>query len=1067
MVKRMRSFLSAVMLMIAVTVSAQVTTASLSGKVTDENKEAIIGATVQAIHVPSGTHYGAITNTEGRYTIQGMRAGGPYKVEISYIGYQSEVFSDVQLSLGETLPLNATMKESSEVLGEVTVVGKAGVDANKTGAAMYLSSEKMAELPSLNHNVSDVVRMSPQVRVTDAGAMYFAGANNRYNSFQIDGAMNNDVFGLTSNGSNGGQAGVNPVSMETIDQIQVSVAPFDVRQSGFTGGSINAVTKSGTNEFHGSAYGYFQNYNLIGSKYKMVNGNDSEALGSQHDNTYGITLGGPIIKDKLFFFANYENTDKALTNVYGKGASASNVDGDVAQKILDKVIADAAAQGVTYNASLGNASDYTKSNKLGLKLDWNINQKHHASFRWSLVDGKSLNSTSSASSLVANSYSYDFKTKTNTLTFELQSRFNENINNEFHASYVRVRDQRDPSSPFPMIQIGNVGDGTLYLGNERSSMANKLDQDIYSITDNLTWYMGNHTLTAGTHNELYTFENLFIQDAYGTYIYSNVDDFYAGKVNRFRYGQANTDVTGDPRWAAKFSAGQLGFYVQDKWNVTDNFDLTYGLRMDMPLFLDTPVENEGFNADAAANGWDVKTNQKLSSSPMWSPRVGFRWNLDAKRNYVLRGGLGVFTGRVPFVWLSNNFSNTGIQTTSYSVYPTWNAQTGTSQVNGKDLQIIYNPNGQSVNLPASSAGTPSKSAQTVNVFDKDFKFAQTLRANLAFDARFAGIKWTFEGLYAKTLNDMMVENLNISATGKTFAEQYGLSFDNRPMYSKGDYSGIYKLVNTDGGYTWNLSAKAEKNFDFGLDMMASYTYTNSKTINNGTSSVAASNWQYNYTHGDPNHPELSTSAFNTPHQVMVSAYYHFGKTTERHSDVTTIGLIYQGTSGTPYTVYMNGDMNGDNGYNDLLFIPTDAQVDEMLAKGMFKATTAYTAEQQAANYKQWLGNENYMKDHRGEYFERYEANQNFVHRFDFHADRKFGFMVGKRMNYIQIAFDMLNVGNFFNTKWGRTYSTTSYYSPVTYSKGQYQFLHNGDFDMRSYSDFYSRWRAQISLKYSF
>lgn len=1051
MVKRMRSFLSAVMLVIAVAVNAQVTTATLGGKVIDTNDEAIIGATVQAVHEPSGTMYGAITNVDGRYTIQGMRAGGPYKVEISYVGYQTATFNGVNLRLGETEDISTSLKESSELLGEVVVVAKAGVDATKTGAAMSLNASDINRMPSISHGIADVTRLNPQVSVSASGAMSFAGANNRYNSFQIDGAMNNDTFGLTANGSNGGQAGTQPVSMETIEQIQVNVAPFDVRQSGFTGGAINAITKSGTNQFHGSVYGFGNNQNLIGSKYTMMNGKTSSKYVDQSEYQAGFTMGGPIIKNKLFFFANYEKASQENPNAYGLGAAASRINKDVAEKILKTIQQMAEEQGVTYNGTLGSADAYTKSDKAGVKLDWNINNNHKASFRWSLVSAKQLNSTSGASQLNASDYTYDFVSKTNSFIAELQSRFSDKLSNELRASYVRVRDERKPGDPFPMIEISNVGDGTLHLGNERSSMANRLDQDIWSITDNLSWYLGNHTLTFGTHNEVYTFTNLFIQDYYGTYYYNSPDDFYAGKINRYRHN--NTLLTGNALWEPTFSAGQLGFYAQDKWNVNDNFDLTYGIRMDIPLFFDTPMENKDFNDYAASQGWGLKTNHKLSSTPLVSPRVGFRWKLDETNKFVLRGGIGVFTGRIPFVWLSNNFTNTGMTMNTYNTYSC------------DDLSLILNPNGQQANAEKIAAGT-----QTINVFSDDFKFAQNMRLNIGFDFELGGIDWTAEAIYSKTLNDILYKNLSYDLNGQTLGGTVeGLEFDQRPMFSvregASNYYGIYELSNTNKGYTYSLSLQGEKKFAFGLDVTASYTYTRSKAINAGTSSVAASNWIYNYTRGNSNDPELGFSAFNIPHRINVSVFYHkdYAK-----SWSTIVGLIYTGSTGSPYSVYYNGDLNGDssNG-NDLMFIPTDAQIDKM----PFLSNSDYTVEEQKANMKSWLANDKYLSKHRGEYYERYADNEKFEHHFDFHFAQRYSFKVGKQNHALELSFDMMNIGNLFNKEWGRYSSTGAalYYNPVTYnSRSQaFQFLHDADYTMHSYNDDYSRWRGQIGLKYTF
>ena len=1069
------------------TAIAQITTSGVKGLI-KANGEDVIGATITVTHVPTGAVYRSVTNSVGRFTIQGMRAGGPYTVEISYIGYKTKEIKNVTLKLGEMSDLSTQLEEDAHALGEVVVKGKLGLDASKTGAATSYSAKDIANMPSISHSIGDITRMNPMVSVSQSGAMSFAGVNNRYNSFQVDGAVNNDVFGLTSNGQNGGQAGSQPISTETIDQVQVSVAPFDVRQSGFTGGAINAITKSGTNTFHGSVYGNWLNKDLIGSKYTLMNGKDSQKYDDETDYRYGATLGGPIIKNKLFFFANYEKSNKEYPNNYGYGSEASKL-GTEGFNIADEVLSILKEKG--YNASYNNPKNYTKSDKAGIKLDWNINDKHKATFGWRMVNAKQLNSNSTAGYLNASDYQYDFVSKTNTFTAELNSSFSEKINNQFQASYVSVRDHRDPKGIAPMIQIKNVGGGTLCLGTERSSTANSLNQDIITFTDNLNWYVNNHTLTFGTHGEYYKFKNLFIQDNYGTYYFNNFDDFkmfangqtvaqsvdsktgkitYYNTLNQYRFCAANVAVTGDPRWAPEFAAGQIGFYAQDKFNVTPNFELTYGLRMDIPLFFDTPTENAEFNASAAKQGWNVVTNHKLSSTPMWSPRVGFRWNIEKEHNMILRGGAGIFTGRIPFVWLSNNFTNTGIQTSVYNVYGSSGLKDG-KQNTGKlsDVSLIVDPYKQSENTE--KLGT---SNQAINVFDKDFKFTQNLRLDLALDFTLAGIDFTLEGVLSKNLNDIYYKDLTRTEAGKTLGETYeSLSFDNRPMFAKitstedanlKKFTNVYMLDNTSRGYSYNLSLSAVKRFDFGLDLAASYTYSRSKSVNCGTSSVAQSNYNYNYTYQNPNSPELGFTAFNVPHQIKASAFYH--KDYAEHWN-TTVGLIYTGTSGSPYSLYYYGDLNqdGSNG-NDLMFIPTDEQIDKM----QFKANKNYTAEEQKENFREWIANDGYMSKHRGEYFKRYADNLPFESHFDFHLAQTYKFKVGAQVHAVELSFDVLNVGNMFNKKWGRYTSTgtAKYYSPVTYSgNGQFQFLHPGNYEMRSYDDYYSRWRGQLGLKYTF
>ena len=1086
MQKRLHLLVALLAFMVS-TAMAQITTSGVKGLI-KANGEDVIGATITVTHVPTGAVYRSVTNSVGRFTIQGMRAGGPYTVEISYIGYKTKEIKNVTLKLGEMSDLSTQLEEDAHALGEVVVKGKLGLDASKTGAAASYSAKDIANMPSISHSIGDITRMNPMVSVSQSGAMSFAGVNNRYNSFQVDGAVNNDVFGLTSNGQNGGQAGAQPISTETIDQVQVSVAPFDVRQSGFTGGAINAITKSGTNTFHGSVYGNWLNKDLIGSKYTLMNGKDSQKYDDETDYRYGVTLGGPIIKNKLFFFANYEKSNKEYPNNYGYGSDASKL-GTEGFKIADDVLAILKEKG--YNASYNNPKNYTKSDKAGIKLDWNINDKHKATFGWRMVNAKQLNSNSTAGYLNASDYQYDFVSKSNTFTAELNSSFSEKINNQFQASYVSVRDHRDPKGIAPMIQIKNVGGGTLCLGTERSSTANSLNQDIISFTDNLNWYVNNHTLTFGTHGEYYKFKNLFIQDNYGTYYFNNFDDFkmfasgqkyaasvdkktgvttYYNTLNQYRYCTANVAVTGDPRWAPEFAAGQIGFYAQDKFNVTPYFELTYGLRMDIPLFFDTPTENAEFNASAAKQGWNVVTNHKLSSTPMWSPRVGFRWNIEKEHNMILRGGAGIFTGRIPFVWLSNNFTNTGIQTSVYNVYGSTGLKEG-KQNTGKlsDVSLIVDPYKQSEN--AEKLGT---SNQAINVFDKDFKFTQNLRLDLALDFTLAGIDFTLEGVFSKNLNDIYYKDLTRTEAGKTLGETYeSLSFDNRPMFSKitstedpnlKKFTNVYMLDNTSKGYSYNLSLSAVKRFDFGLDLAASYTYSRSKSVNCGTSSVAQSNYNYNYTYQNPNSPELGFTAFNVPHQIKASAFYH--KDYAEHWN-TTVGLIYTGTSGSPYSLYYYGDLNqdGSNG-NDLMFIPTDEQIDKM----QFKANKNYTADEQKENFREWIANDGYMSKHRGEYFKRYADNLPFESHFDFHLAQTYKFKVGAQVHAVELSFDVLNVGNMFNKKWGRYTSTgtAKYYSPVTYSgNGQFQFLHPGNYEMRSYDDYYSRWRGQLGLKYTF
>ena len=1062
--------LLALLAFVVTSAMAQITTSGISGKISS-NGETVIGATVTAIHQPSGTMYRAVTNIDGRYTIQGMRPGGPYKVSVSYIGYKDKVFNNVSLNLGESQNLSCSLQEDAKQLQEVVVSGKAGLNGTKTGAAMSINAQQIADMPSISHSIADVARLNPQLTTNgQSGSMSFAGMNNRYNSFQIDGVMNNDVFGLTANGSNGGQAGSQPVSMETIDQIQVNIAPFDVRQGGFTGGAINAVTKSGTNEFHGSGYFYGNNQDLVGRHYKNMDGTYAQPYDDEKETLFGFTLGGPIIKNKLFFFANYENSEKSYPTQYTIDSPSAVFDADVAKDLMSKIYDLAHRQGYDYTTSWADKDKNVKSQKAGLKLDWNINEFNKFSVRWSYVDAKQTLGLGGIATLNTTDHLYDFKSKTHSFAAELQSRISPNLSNEARVSYVRVRDERTSGQPAPSITIYKVGNGTMNIGNEYSSMANALNQDIYTLEDNFTWFKGNHTLTFGTHNELYKFSNLFIQNLYGCYYFDTPADFLSyynscgtdglggnGKfIKNFYFKQANVEVTGNPRWAPEFSAAQLGFYVQDKWDVTDSFQLTYGLRMDMPLFFDTPVENAKFNEWAAGKCYDLKTNRKLASTPMWSPRVGFRWDIEKNRKYILRGGIGVFTGRIPFVWLSNNFTNTGVQLSSYSA--SYNPA----------AQLVMDPFKQTLN----AENLKATGSQEINVFDKNFKFTQTMRVNLGFDFDLLGINWTAEGILSKSLNDVYYKNLAYEESGKTLSQTSYMIWDNRPVYTKvadaKAFTNIYTMCNTSKGYSYSLSLSAAKHFAFGLDLNASYTFTHSESVSSMTSSVAQSNWRNTHTYRFSNNPELANSGYNVPHTVKASAFYHFNWGTNKLF-TTTVGLIYQGQSGSPYSLVYSGDINGDNGPgNDLIFIPTDEQVDQM----KFSVTKeGKTVDQQRADLKQWLATTRYVKDHRGEYFERYGDNLPFESHFDFHFGQKFGIRTGKYVHALELTLDIMNVANLLNKDWGRTFSSgynSEIISPITYKgDGVFQFANSSDMPLKYPSSYYSRWRGQIGLKYTF
>lgn len=1045
------------------TLNAQVTTSGISGKVTAEG-ELLIGATVQAVHEPSGTTYGTVTNADGRYSLQGMRTGGPYTVEVSYVGFQKAVYKNITLQLGETYLLDVKLTESLSLDEVVVTASKAALfNSQKTGAAQNFNQSQIQATPSVSRSIFDVTKMNP-LGVNTASGMSFAGSSNKYNSFQIDGITNNDVFGLSSSGTNGGQAGANPISLEAIEEIQVVIAPYDVRQGGFTGGGINAITKSGTNTFHGSAYWYYNNENFYG-KTPGKDAKERKKLGDQSSATYGFTLGGPIVKDKLFFFANYERVKETYPSSNNIGSTESNLDVKEVDQIVNKISQLTGG----YNAGGYGPQDIdTYSNKILTRLDWNINEQNKFTVRYSFLDGRKMVFSNSVSSAKLNDNGYFMNNKTHSLVSELNTQFTPSWSNEFRFGWTYVRDYRDPiGQPLPNITINNLinnGDPTkkssLELGTERNSAANALDQDIFTLEDNLIWNKGNHTITLGTHNEFFHMKNLYITNIYGSYVYNSLDDFLtvgtANEVlpNSYEYSYSNEKITGTDRWAPVFGAAQLGFYAQDEWKVTNRFSMTYGLRLDIPLLFDKPRANEVFNSSTVATSMGVATDQMPTTKVLWSPRVGFRWSLNEDRTTLLRGGAGIFTGRVPFVWISNSFGNAGVEMvrTAYSSslgnYPS-------------DFKFNIDPNKQ---YKDPNAKVPTSE---VDVMAKNFRFPSVFRANLAVEQMLPfGIRGTLEGLYSKTLNNILYENINYQWKGETLNN----GGDDRPVYEKQDnhFTQVMLLKNTSKGYTFNITTKLEKSFDFGLNAMIAYTYGQAKSLNDGNSSQAYSGWKYNATYYGDMNPELTWSMFDVRNRVIGSVSYR--KEYAKHF-ATTVSLFYNGQTGGRYSLLDYTDLNKDGYRNDLMYVPTDAELEKMVFTDIHSNNNTVTAAEQKDALIKWIEGNGELRKSKGTHIKRNQMILPFEHHFDFHFAQDFFVDIAGQRNTIQLNFDIINVGNLLNKKWGMYYQTNSGYdlTPLTTKIGTngatYQFYDPGE--MYTNTNITSRWHAQVGLKYIF
>lgn len=1010
------------------------TTAAMNGTVRDQSGTPLPGATIIAVHNPTNTQYVSTTNTEGYYNIQNMRVGGPYTVRTSYVGYQEQRTENVSLALGQSARVDFTLSESSRELSEVQVLGERNdvFNQDRTGAATNVSREQIERLPTLSRSLQDFTRLTPQATGNSIG-----GTNNRYNNITIDGAVNNDVFGLSGSGTPGGQAGTQPISLDAIQEIQVVIAPYDVKQGNFTGGGINAITRSGTNQFSGSVYGFGRNEDIIG---KAVEG-PREKADEFKNYQYGVRIGGPIIRDKLFFFTNYDATRVTEPVRFAPGSAESQIPLSAAQQIASFVQE-------TYGYDVGSFGGFdrdTESDKLFVRLDWNITENHSLTLRHNYVDAFQDSYSRSRSEARFGNNAYRFNSKTNTTVAELNSRFSNNWSNNLIVGYSRIRDFRETLGQlFPQVTIFDPV-GTLVFGSERSSTANELDQDIFEFTDNLSYLWGKHNFTVGTHNEFFKFRNLFINNLNGRWDFNSIEDFINNTPARVR---ATYSLTSDPRPAAEFNAAQLGFYVQDEYTASDRLKLTLGLRVDIPIFPDEPARNTKLENDFGSIYPGLRTDRTPSGQLLWAPRFGFNYAPTQDQALQIRGGTGIFTGRVPFVWMSNQFVNTG-------------TILGTIDVSNP-AEFIPDPGNQT------AAGPPVQTVE-VNVINDDFKLPRVWRSNLALDYTFPyGIVATIEGIYSKTLNDVVYRDLNLVEQSGTLP-----GADNRFVYPSArrinpDYTNIILLDNTDEGYRYSLTGQLRKDFTNGLTTSIAYTYGKSKDVNSGTSSTALSNYEFNQTVNFPNDPQLEYSRYDVRHRIVGNGGYTFRY---GESAATGISLFYQGQSGLPITFVYNRDLNGDgNIANDLIYIPRN-QGEINLVPVTISGTT-YSPEEQWAALDALISGDDYLSDRRGQYAERYGGRMPWTHQFDVRIFQDFYLNAGDNRHTLQITFDIFNVGNLLSRDWGRQYFVSNNANELIRFAGRNPdgvptFTFNPNTRIYNVSQFDSRWQGQLGLRYIF
>ncbi|KAA5548342.1 TonB-dependent receptor [Adhaeribacter rhizoryzae] len=1018
-----------ILLLGAISLYAQVTTSSITGSVRDNSGEPLIGATVKATHQPSGTVYGTTTNTDGRFQIQNMRIGGPYAVEVSYIGYQNQTYNNIALSLGVPYSLDARISEGGTALAEVVINANRSevFNATKTGAATNIGTEQLNNLPTVTRSLEDFTRLTPQ-----ANGVGFAGRDNRYNNIQIDGANFNNAFGTSSSDLLPGGS-TRPVSIDAIEEIQVNIAPYDVRQSGFTGAGINAITRSGTNTYTGSAYTFYRNQDLRGTQVGR------RELPAQPDNstiTYGARFGGPIIKNKLFFFGNLEREKEifpGVTWIANRPGATGNVARTTAvdlERVRQHLIN-------TYNYDPGAYENYAnefenKSTRFLTRLDWNISQNHRFTTRFNYAEGTSdqtVNATSAPNprgssarigpnALAFQNANYGFLNKVWSLTGELNSTLSSRISNQILATYSFNQATRTtPGGLFPFVDIWQGGDNYISFGTELFSAANDLINDNYTFIDNFTYQAGKHTLTAGASYELIKYGNLFLRNASSYYRYPSVDAFINNEQPT-SFGLSYAYPGQDPYTRVSFGLG--GLYLQDKYSFNNQLDVTFGIRGELPLYLNDIGTNPQIDKlellDQDGNPTTYKSGTWPKSRIMWSPRVGFNYDVLGDGTFKLRGGTGIFAGRIPFVYLTNMPGATGLITNTLDPAPS--SALPNIRFN-PDPTYWLNNGPENVFLKSPAGGTPS----TIALVDEDFRMPQIWRSSLGVDYTIPGtpLVATTDLLYTKDIKGIYQFNAN----RKPAAGQMNYAGDNRDFWN-GSANALYNnatgpfatvLSNTNKGYslaaTVGLSLPSQTGF-FGSIY---YTYTDARDITGNPGSTASSVWQSNYSVNDANEQLLGISEFAIPHRIVGNISYrqeylnHLG---------TTVSLFYNGAHQGRFSYTTNGDLNKDGVSLDLLYIPQNGSELNFATRTVNRVT--FTAEEQRAAYDEFVKNSKQLSNAKGDYVLRNNGLMPWLNRFDFRLLQDVFTNIGERRNTLQVSFDVQNagnlVGNFFNLPWG-------------------------------------------------
>lgn len=902
-----------------------VTSASVRGRVLDESGNPIEGAVVTATSVATGLLYQGRTHAGGQFNIENVTVGR-YTFEARAVGYRPARTEAMRLALGQVAEIELRLPQTAVELGAVEVqVAESSplIGAGRTGASSSISDSVILRLPSLNRNFMDFISAVPQV----AAGGSVGGLNNRFNNVQIDGGVNNDLFGLSPSGTPGGQASATPISVEAVKEFQVLVAPFDVRQGGFTGGIVNAVTRSGTNEFRGTVFGYYQSNSLVsaytdstGLKYKPTDFSRYQ---------YGFTLGGPIIRNQLHFFTvvdlSRRTTPYSLTGQIspdttgGADSVGIGIRWNTAVRMQDIL---KTQYGFDPGGPIGPKQKNPDSNIL-FKLSGQLGAAHHFDLSYNYVNASDVSlshSTTNASyGYQLSSSGYSFLSKTNTVRLNLRSALGSVFTNELIVGYTAVREHREIANRVPLIVVNGDRAGTyLSAGGERYSQANLLNQNIFEVTDNLTFPLGQHLFTVGTHNEFFSFKNVFFPISLGVWSFANVDSLAAGRPSSYQIALPTAQRPDGP--VANFSVQQWGAYAQDKWTVLPGLNLFLGIRYDRPK-LPNPAYNRTLDstffvarggaaasfAPGASGGINSST---MSMAGLFSPRFGFNYDATGDGKTVVRGGVGIFTGRPAYVWVSNAFSNTGMEqaTLTCGSYATAPAFT-------------VDPNNQPTQCAGGGAATPP--IPSIVYYDSDFKFPQTLRLALGADHRLPwGLVGTFDFLFTKYVNNYYLTDANLRgpvglAVGEGNRVMYGTISGSRgtPARVTSSFADVLRMENRSGDRAWSTTFQLQKNFSNGMEFSAAYTYGRAMDFITLGSSIANSNYRYTPLDGTLDHRYLRRSAFDRPHRIQLNGSFHLPY------DITA-GLGVTISSGSPYAYVVSNDANADGlASNDLVYVP--------------------------------------------------------------------------------------------------------------------------------------------------